>query len=163
MPVAVRRATKADAAKVAEFALKLFAQHREYDPERFADLSSVEGATKYYGSRAEAETARVFVAELDGKVVGFAYLEYEQIDYVDLLENAVRLHDIYVDEPARGTGAGNALIEAVKGSTKEFGARKVVLTVAAKNAHAREFFGIGGFRETMVEMTLGIGEDHFND
>jgi len=38
MTVVVRRATPDDAGTIADFALKLFAQHRAYDPERFARL-----------------------------------------------------------------------------------------------------------------------------
>lgn len=157
--VAVRKATRDDAVKVAEFAMKLFAQHREYDPERFADLSSAKGAAKWYGSRSEAETARVYVAEFNGEVVGFAYLEYEETDYMNLLEKAVWLHDIYVDENVRGIGAGRALMSAVGEAARDFGAGKVVLTVAARNSRSREFFARGGFRETMVEMTLGVGDE----
>ena len=112
MAVVVRRATKEDASTIADYALKLFAQHRLYDVVRFADLSDIEGAAWWYGGRAEAESAAVFVAELDGKMVGFAYCEYESIDYAALLENAVWLHDIYVDEAAREHCAGKALIDA---------------------------------------------------
>ena len=159
MEVKVRRAVRGDAEKVAGFALKLFAQHREYDRERFADLSNLHGAAGWYGSRSEAASARVFVAEIDGNVVGFAYLEDEERDYINLLENAVWLHDIYVDESARGSGAGRALMNAVRDAAREFGAGKVVLTVAAKNSHSREFFARSGFRETMVEMTLDVGDE----
>jgi GNAT superfamily N-acetyltransferase len=158
MPVAVRRARREDAKAIAEFALKLFAQHRDYDPDRFADLSNVSGAERYYASRAEADTAAVLVAFLDEKAVGFAYLEYESLDYANLLENAAWLHDLYVDESARGSGAGTALIDAAKDAGKRFGADKLVLTVAAKNEYARAFFTRMGSRETMVEMTIGLND-----
>ena len=158
MSVVVRRARPEDAAVIAEFALKLFAQHSDYDPERFARLSNVSGAERYYASRAEAETAAVLVALIEEKVVGFAYLEYEALDYANLLENAAWLHDLYVDRSARGTGAGKALIDAAKEAGKAFGADKLVLTVAAKNEHAREFFTRTGLRETMVEMTIGLND-----
>jgi GNAT superfamily N-acetyltransferase len=158
MSVVVRRAQVEDAATVAEMALKLFAQHRDYDPERFADLSHLKGAERFYGSRMSAADAAVLVAETDGKVVGFAYMQYEELDYVQLLENAAWLHDLYVDEAARGTGAGKALIAAAKDAGIAFGADKLVLTVAARNEHAREFFTRTGLRETMVEMTIGLND-----
>jgi GNAT superfamily N-acetyltransferase len=91
-------------------------------------------------------------------VVGFAYLEYEKLDYANLLENAAWLHDLYVDEAARETGAGKALIHAAKDAGKMLGADKLVLTVAAKNEYARTFFTRTGFRETMVEMTIGLND-----
>jgi GNAT superfamily N-acetyltransferase len=156
MPVVVRRARPEDAAIVAKFALRLFAQHRDYDPDRFADLSNAAGAKAYYGSRMSSPTSAVFVAEIKSTVVGFAYLEYQAVNYAELLENAGWLHDLYVDETARGTGAGKALINAAKGAAKALGADKLVLMVAAKNGHAREFFLRTGLRETMVEMTIGL-------
>ena len=156
MGVLVRRARREDAAIIAKFALALFAQHRIYDTDRFAELGNLEGAASYYMSRADADDAAVFVAESGGEVVGFAYLEYERIDYANLLENAVWLHDLYVDEESRGAGVGKVLMQTAIELGKELGAGKIVLTVAAKNELAHQFFRSAGFRETMVEMTLNI-------
>src|SRR5687768_4552942 len=160
MSVTVRRACPEDASAIAKLALKLFAQHRDYDPERFADLGSIEGAEHHYSSRTTADDAIVFVADTDGEVLGFVYAEFIERDYAELLESAVWVHDLIVEEAARGTGAGKILIEAVAEAGKKAGADKLVLTAAAKNGSARRFFKERGFRETMVEMTLGLsGKD----
>jgi GNAT superfamily N-acetyltransferase len=156
MSIVVRRARKDDARTIADYALMLFAQHHAFDPERFVRLTDVKGAEWFYGSQSEAKDAAVLVAELNRKVVGFAYLRYEEKNYMDLLENAVRLHDIYVDEAVRGTGVGKGLMNAAIETAKGFGADKLVLSVAARNEHAREFFIRGGLRETMVEMTVNL-------
>ena len=154
--VTIRRATKKDAKRVAEFAIRLFAQHHDYDARRFAEISSIDGAEHFYGSQTEASDAAVLVAEIENKVVGFAYLQYEAMDYANLLENAVWLHDIYLDEAARGTGAGKLLIENSIEVAKELGGDKLMLSVAARNTLAAEFFVRRGFRETMVEMMLDL-------
>lgn len=156
MAVKIRRATKAEAKHVAEFALRLFAQHRDYDARRFAEIASVEGAERFYGGQTETEDAAVLVAEIENKIVGFAYLQYEAMDYANLLENAVWLHDIYLDAAARGTGAGKLLIEKSIAVAKELGADKLMLSVAAKNELAHDFFERRGFRETMREMMLDL-------
>lgn len=161
--VTVRRATKKDARTVAEFAIKLFAQHREYDERRFTEIASVEGAENFYGSQTEAEDAAVLVAEIENKIVGFAYLQYEAMDYANLLENAVWLHDLYVEAAARETGAGKLLIEKSAEAAKEFGADKLMLSVAAKNEFAKEFFERSGFKTTMVEMMLHLTDSKDND
>jgi GNAT superfamily N-acetyltransferase len=158
MPLTIRRATKADARKVAEFAIKLFAQHHDYDARRFAEISSIEGAKRFYASQTESADAAVLVAEIENKIVGFAYLQYEAMDYANLLENAVWLHDIYIDEAGRKTGAGKLLIEKSIAAAKELGGDKLMLSVAAKNEFARDFFERRGFRETMVEMMLDLSE-----
>jgi GNAT superfamily N-acetyltransferase len=155
----VRRATRKDARAVAEFAIKLFAQHRNYDAHRFADISSVEGAERFYGSQTETADAAVLVAEFENKVIGFAYLQYEAMDYANLLETAVWLHDIYIDEAARARNAGKLLIEKSIEVARDFGADKLMLSVAAKNEFARQFFERRGFRETMVEMMLNLKKE----
>ena len=160
MPITVRKARNEDGQTIAKFALALFAQHRDYDPDRFAELGNREGAARYYVSRADTDESAVFVAETDdGRVIGFAYLEYERLDYANLLEKAVWLHDLYVDHAARGSGAGRALMAAAAEFGRQTGAGRLVLSVAAKNTAAHEFFGNNGFRETMVEMTLNLTDD----
>jgi ribosomal protein S18 acetylase RimI-like enzyme len=158
MAVTVRRANIDDARTIAEYAIKLFAQHREYDARRFAEIASIEGATNFYGSQTETKGAAVLIAELENEIVGFAYIQYESLDYANLLENAAWLHDLYVDERARGHNAGKLLIGQSIEIAKEFGADKLMLSVAAKNEYAQEFFERQGFRTTMVEVMLDLTE-----
>lgn len=157
MAVTVRRARPDDAEKIAEFALSLFAQHRDYDRERFADLGDIEGAKWFYGGCIDAGNAAILIVENEGQPVGYAYLQYEERNYAELLESVAWLHDIYLDEAARGIGAGKALMEACVTAAQELGADKMVLHVAAKNAVGQEFFELAGFRTTMFEMMLKIG------
>ena len=154
--VAVRRATKDDAAVVAEFAMKLVEQHHGYDPERFALMATIEGMKWFYGGQTEATDAAVLVAEIDSKVVGFAYVAYEEKNYAALAESPAYLNDIYVEEDARRSGGGKALIDAAVEVAKEFGASKLILSVAVKNLIGQYFFESCGFRPTMTEMTLNL-------
>ena len=163
MAIIVRRGTVDDAETIAGFALQLFAQHRAYDPDRFARLSDPDGAAWFYGNQTNAPDAAILVAEIDGEIVGFAYLQYEERNYADLLENAARLHDLYVAENARGTGTGKRLMEAAIETGRKFGADKMILSVAAKNEVAREFFDHAGFETKMVEMMLSLADKQFND
>lgn len=156
MSIEIRRATPADAHKIAEFALLLFAQHREYDPERFADLADVQGAAAFYGSRTTDREAAVLIATGGDRAVGYAYLQYEAVNYTDLMVNAVLLHDIYLDPAYRGVGAGRMLMAAVTDAARELGADKVVLHVAVQNAVGQEFFKQTGFKTSMYEMMLKL-------
>ena len=152
----VRKAQPNDSLKVAELAGKLVEQHKEYDSQRFSRLATVEQAEWFYGNQTKADDAAVLVAEIGDEIVGFAYLQFEAKDYANLLENAAWLHDIYVDEAARGQNAGKLLIEKSIEIAKELGANKLMLSVAAKNEYGREFFERNGFRTTMVEMMLDL-------
>jgi len=163
MSVIVRRATRKDARTVAEMAIKLAQQHVGYDSQRFSELAPLEQAESYYGSQTETGDATVLVAELDGKIVGFAYIQYEAKDYANLLETAAWLHDIYIAEAARGQNAGKLLIEKSIEAAQKLGADKLMLSVAAKNEFAKEFFERNGFKETMVEMMLDLTNSKDND
>ena len=159
MSLIVRRAEPGDADRVAEFAMKLVEQHVAYDPERFARLATLEGMASFYGGQAGIENAALIVAEIDTSVVGFAYVTYDEKSYVDLAVSAASLHDIYVDDAARHSGAGKALIAAAIDFARQHGASKLMLHVAVKNAEANEFFGKCGFRPTMTEMTLKLTDN----
>ncbi len=163
MAVTVRRANKNDARVIAGLAIELFAQHHVYDSLRFAEIASTEGAANFYGNQSETAGAAVIVAEIENKIVGFAYLQFEAVNYADLLENAVWLHDLFIKESARRQKVGTLLIEKSAEIAKELGANKLMLSVAAKNEYGRDFFGQKGFRETMVEMMLDLTAKEGND
>ncbi|MBS1792877.1 MAG: GNAT family N-acetyltransferase [Acidobacteria bacterium] len=156
MTVTVRRARREDARAIAELAIDLVIQHQNYDARRFSRLASTEQAEWFYGNQTDAQDAAVLVAESDGAVVGFAYIGFEARNFAALLENAAWLHDIYVDQAARGKNAGRLLIEKAIEAAKELGADKLLLSVAAQNEFAREFFERQGFRPTMIEMMLDL-------
>ena len=156
MAVVVRRATVDDARRIAEYAVALAEQHYGYDQVRFTRLITVEGAAAFYEGRTEAENAAVFVAEIEGRVAGFAYMEYEPVIYAELATKVAWLHDIYIEPEARNSGAGRELLDAVKDEARRQGANKVLLSVAEKNENAQRFFEQYGYRQTMREMMLEI-------
>jgi GNAT superfamily N-acetyltransferase len=156
----IRRATPEDAGIIADHALQLIEQHVEYDPVRFSRIGDHEGMAKYYAGRAMASEAVVLVAEYTtGNVVGFAYFEWEPILYADLAVKVAWLHDIFVESPVRRSGAGKLLIDAVVEEARRLGAEKVLLSVAARNASAKDFFEDNHFTTTMHEMMLVIGDN----
>jgi len=158
MEVHVRRAEKSDAPAIAEMAIKLVEQHIGYDPIRFSRIGNREGMANFYGGQTEVENAAVFVAECDDEVMGFAYAQFEPIIYAELAVKVAWLHDIFVEEKARRTGAGEMLLKAVADEARSVGANKILLSVAARNAGAQEFFGRHGFVTTMHEMMLALDQ-----
>jgi GNAT superfamily N-acetyltransferase len=150
----VRKATREDAAKIAEFAVALFELHAAWNPRRFTQIATVDGAARFYGDR--AENGSVLVAELKNELAGFAYFEYEATLYAELATKVAWLHDIYVDPATRGQGVGTALIAGVRDAARELGADKILLSVAIENAEGHKLFERNGFETTMHEMMLGI-------
>lgn len=158
MSMTVRRARRGDEDRIAEFAMKLVEQHVGYDELRFARIATLEGMAWFYGGQTEVENAAVFVAEVEEKVVGFAYVAYEEKNYAELAVASAWLHDIYVEEDFRDSGAGKGLIDAAAAVAREWGASKLMLSVAAKNSAAQRFFEREGFETTMHEMMLAVGD-----
>jgi GNAT superfamily N-acetyltransferase len=154
MAITVRQATRSDAARVAEFAVALFELHAEWNPRRFTQIATREGAERFYGDH--AENGLVLVAEANSEVVGFAYFEYQPTSYTGLARKVLWLHDIYVEPQARGKGAGDALISAVRNTGRKLGANKVLLSVSIQNAAGHKLFERNGFEKTMDEMMLVI-------
>lgn len=156
MAVEIRRARIGDEERIAEFAIRLVEQHVEYDPHRFSLFATVAGAVDFYRERISDPASAVIIAEVDNILAGFAFVSYVERDYAEMLETGAWLHDLYVATDFRTSGIGKAILDEVIEAAREMKAEKLVLTVAAKNAIARDFFERSGFRPTMMEMTLDL-------
>jgi ribosomal protein S18 acetylase RimI-like enzyme len=63
------------------------------------------------------------------------------------------VHDVVVDESARGEGIASRLVEEAAAWLVARGVPRVMLWTAEKNEAAQRLFKKLGFRRTMVEMT----------
>ncbi len=154
-PFSIRPATPADAAALGQLGAQLVRVHHEYDRERFIPPTphTEQGYGGFLAEQTREPESIVLVAERDGAVVGYAFGSVEGQDWMALRGPAGVLHDIVVEDAARGAGIGTALLTAVIDALRERGVPRVVLSTAARNEGARRMFARAGFRETMVEMT----------
>jgi len=158
--VVVRAPTLEEIPAVARLAGLLVAQHEAYDPQRFLHLDDPAAGYARFLPRVLGDTKAVLLAALvEGEVVGYAYGALEGRDYFALLDACGKLHDIYVDERARGRGVGEALLRAFKAELVARGAPRVVLLTATQNTGAHRLFAKMGFRSTMLEMTAELEGD----
>jgi hypothetical protein len=97
MPLVIRHARPEDVRTIAEFAMKLVAQHHDYDPARFARIADIEGMTGFYGGRVNAGDAALLVADMDGRLAGFAYVQL----LPNTLAKAVREKGLFVKQQLR--------------------------------------------------------------
>lgn len=74
----------------------------------------------------------------DGRLVGIVHCVLHPATWA--VGPYCYLEDLYVEERARGTGAGRALIEAVYALADERGAARVYWMTAADNAAARRLY-----------------------
>lgn len=150
----VRSMTEDDLEEVAALAGKLVRQHMAFDPQRFLQLVNPEaGYARYFASELASEDVILIVAELEERVVGYAYARLEPRSYNELLDACGKLHDIYVDERARGAGVGESLLREVFARLAARKAPRVVLLTAVQNEAAQRLFAKVGFRTTMLELT----------
>lgn len=163
----VRSMTKADLPQAGRLAGKLVRMHYDLDPKRYLYLANPEaGYQRYFASELENAEVVLLVAQdktkdaaADGAIVGYAYARLEERSYNELLDACGKLHDVLVDESARGNGIGEALVREVLHRMKEKGAPRVLLLTAVQNEHAQKMFAKLGFRTTMLEMTAEIPEN----
>jgi GNAT superfamily N-acetyltransferase len=98
----------------------------------------------------------IFVAELDGHVVGYCYCVIEPLSWKELRDEAGFISDLAIDPRARRHGGGALLVEAAIEWFRSRKLSRVMLWTSTKNAPARQLFQRAGFRETMLEMTLDL-------
>ena len=155
MTVTIRIAAAADMKMVGRLGALLVRVHHDFDPLRFiaATPQTERGYASFLGDQLEEENVVIFVAELDGDVIGYTYAGVEGIDYMSLRGPAGVMYDILVDPAHRGHGVGQLLLDATIAALEARGAPRVVLSTAERNESAQRLFARAGFRRTMVEMT----------
>lgn len=155
--VKIRRARPSDLSILGSYGAKLARQHYAYDPQRFRLFEPVEAEfARFYGEQLFREDVAILVAESEGGVVGYAFVRVEPESFVDALAAAAWIHDVYVDEPARGRKVGALLLDAAVKAARELGSSSVMLSVAVQNEDARRVFEGHGFRLTMQEMRMEL-------
>lgn len=95
------------------------------------------------------DDSRVFVGTIDGSVVGFAALEFEDLRDGSHLG---RLREIYVEPGARCVGVGEALIADVEAGCVERGCVGIDALALPGQRATKNFFEGAGFRARSLVM-----------
>lgn len=156
--IAIRPATESDLEALGRLGATLMRTHFAFDPQRFLSPGDdpEEGYAWFLGTQLAERDMVVLVAERDAHVVGYVYAGLEGLSWKELRGPAGFIHDIVVDESARGLGVARKLLDAAVAWLKQRGAPRVVLWTATQNTRAQQVFDRAGFRRTMTEMTLEI-------
>jgi ribosomal protein S18 acetylase RimI-like enzyme len=157
MSIKIRPADPGDADALGRMGAGLARLHHDWDPERFLLEDDVEEGYRWWLTReSKNKKAVVLVAELDGKIVGYAYGRAEPRDWNLLLDAYGGFHDLWLEPEARGSGLGEQLVREMVQRLKAMGVPRIVLSTSAKNDAAQRFFAKLGWRPTMVEMTREV-------
>ena len=115
-----------------------------------------EGYREFYGQRSDPDGARAFLAErfkrgesviflavVDGAIVGFTQL-YPLFSSVSM-KRLWLLNDLFVSADARKSGAGRALLERAERWAAETGAKGLTLSTQITNASAQRLYEACGW------------------
>ncbi len=89
-------------------------------------------------------------------IVGYSFILIEESSLAKISPEAAWLHDIFIDEKARGFGAGKLLLDAAIASAQKLGANRMMLQVAAQNEFAKKLFELNGLQVSTYEMIKDI-------
>ena len=99
------------------------------------------------------ESRELYVAKIDGTVVGFALLRMKSSDGVGRVPRKVMLIDqICVDEALRGHGFGTQMMEEIRILARAFGCTDLQLGVYPQNDAAVSFYQKCGFMIRSIDM-----------
>jgi GNAT superfamily N-acetyltransferase len=142
----VRAARPADARPVAEVHVASWRHaYRGLLPDEYLERLSVDDReAMWFGAFADPEPkSGVFVAEVDGRIVGFASFGPSRDE--DVPDGTGEVPAIYVEPAALGTGMGRELFEAATLALRRAGFAKATLWVLEANALARRFYEKAGW------------------
>ncbi|MBM3673273.1 MAG: GNAT family N-acetyltransferase [Actinobacteria bacterium] len=125
--------------------------------QRFYDVDPDDARNERYfrGFLAPSDLGMLLGARVDRALVGYACLHWRS-DTV-AARDVVCLHDLYVNEEARGRGAGRALLEAAAAIARDRGAEALVWSTAPDNAVAQRLYDrTGATRSTWIEYDLPV-------
>jgi ribosomal protein S18 acetylase RimI-like enzyme len=156
--IIIRRALAVDLDRAAQLAGRLARMHHDADGDRFFLPDQVEQGYRWWFTRELERPAAVVLVALQGpELVGYCYGALEERDWNLLLDRHGTIHDVYVDEHARRSGAGGQLLDAMIRELEALGAPRIVLSTMVNNERAQRLFRARGFRPTMLEMTRSAG------
>ena len=122
------------------------ADREKFTPEELAELL-------------KREDRPSFVAEEDGKCVGYALCEIKERQSPQFVKRRVLyLDDLCVDASARGKGIGRALVDFLLGYARGIGADSLELNVWECNADAVAFYERTGFKTQCRHMEIPLGK-----
>jgi ribosomal protein S18 acetylase RimI-like enzyme len=159
--VLIRPAVTSDIPALCKLAELLALQHAAYDPARYRlPRSMADAYVAQWSEQLGREDAVVLVAEVSGVLLGYAFARVEPPSLVALTGPAGWIHDLYVVPESRGRGTGTRLLNAAIQALGELGVADILLGVAAQNEAAAALYRRRGFRPTLQEMALHLGDRH---
>ena len=163
MTVTIRRATSADAHRMAQLNGPIQALHAQARPETYKPAQLTPELVAHYEAQLSRPDVAVFIAEADGAPVGHAVAMI--VDQPETPFNYafryLSLDEITVNPEAQRRGVGTALVAEVTALARQHGIDIVRLQVFDWNRQALAFYARLGFHTVVhrQELDLSTAED----
>ena len=150
----VRRAQSDDQTTVGDLWVQLLREQDELD-DRFGVADNArERWDNDFPQWLDDETYRIYVAEADDEIVGFASAHRWGPPPIYEESSEVYLDELYVRPEDRRQGLGTQLVHAVWDWTDRIGARRLRLNVLAANDTALDFWATQDARPLTTTLTI---------
>lgn len=157
--VTIRRARRDDEAAAVALWSHLQAEHKAMDARHRPSATASERWRNDFRVWVKGDTDRVFVAEVDGHLVGLVTAHpywpspmYEQ-------EMEVYITELVVAPEQRGAGVGKRLVEAVRAWARAQGVTQIRAGVLSRNERGRAFWHREGAEDLFTTVTLSVDAD----
>lgn len=159
MPVAIRAATARDLDALLPIIDEVDALHREHLPHVFQDPHGPPRDRAYLLELLADESYEVFVAEVEGEIVGFVQVNIRETPPIPILvpRRVAAVENLAVREEFRRMGIGRALMRHAQRWAEELGASEIELTVFEFNQAAVSFYHSLGYAASSRRMSKRLG------
>jgi ribosomal protein S18 acetylase RimI-like enzyme len=159
MKIVIRKAVAEDYSGLIELFDEIDAIHRDNLPRLFQKPNGPVREIDYYLGLISDESTAVFVAEMDGDVVGFVHAIARDTPDIPVLvpRRFVIIDSIVVKSEYKKRGIGRMLMKAMEEWTKEKGASSIELNVYEFNEEAITFYKSLGYKTFSQRLSKGLG------
>jgi GNAT superfamily N-acetyltransferase len=145
----VRKTRQADVVSV----LSLMEELKEISPASTDASVQATGDLLLHMSKVK-ETYENLVAEIEGRIVGFASMAFYKTFYH--FGGTAMINELVVSKGSRGRGVGKALIEAAVQSARSRGMDELEVSTEFSNDDARQFYAKMGFTDQSLLFSMEL-------
>ena len=145
----IRQAVPGDSLLLSSLCMDVQRLHAENIPDVFKVPQSEDFAVTYFDEMLADITTRIYIAEEDGRAIGFIFCKlFERPESPFTYTNRfLQIEHISVRPDAQRHGAGTALMNRIEELARETGVTKIQLDSWAFNVKAHAFFEKFGFEK----------------
>ncbi|MDP4127558.1 MAG: GNAT family N-acetyltransferase [Bacillota bacterium] len=158
MDIKIREAIINDYESLCEVYDELDKHHRLNHPELFIKPDVCARTKEYISETINDSNKKLFVADLDSKVIGIAECGIQESSYFPVFKKRewIQLDSIAVTEEYQNHHIGTLLLEKVIEWAKSKGINRIELKVYSFNKQADEFYSGKGFKDLSKAMYINL-------